>query len=195
MRERVSMLFFRRMGVTASREAHARLFINSEYAGVYTIVESIDKNFLKKNFGEDDGHLYEYRFDTAAPLPYDFGYRGSDPALYAPLPFKPQTHENDPQGEVLERLFWTANQAGNAVWRTAMEEFLDLKKFLKHVAIEGSSADQDGIAGDYGPEQFLSVPVREEEPLPVPAVGQEPGVLGKPEPELLHLPEHRRRAA
>ena len=57
-RERVSMLFFRRMQVIASREAHARLFINSEYAGVYTIVESIDKNFLMKNFGENDGHLY-----------------------------------------------------------------------------------------------------------------------------------------
>jgi spore coat protein H len=154
MRERASMLFFRRMEVTASREAHARLFINSEYAGVYTIVESIDKNFLMKNFGENDGHLYEYRFDTAAPLPYDFGYRGPDPALYAPLPFKPQTRENDPQGEVLERLFWTANQAGNAVWRTAMEEFLDLKKFLKHVAIEVFLGDQDGIAGDYGPNNF-----------------------------------------
>jgi spore coat protein CotH len=154
MRERASMLFFRRMGVTASREAHARLFINSDYAGVYTIVESIDKNFLQKNFGENDGHLYEYRFDTAAPLPFDFGYRGPDPALYAPLPFKPQTRENDPQGQVLERLFWTANQAGSAVWRTAMEEFLEMKRFLKHVAIEVFLADQDGIAGDYGPNNF-----------------------------------------
>jgi spore coat protein H len=154
MRERVSMLFFRRMEVKAGREAHARLFINSEYAGVYTIVESLDKNFLKKNFGENDGHLYEYKFNTAAPLPYDFGYPGPDPALYTPLPFKPQTRENDPQGEVLERLFWTANEAGNAVWRTAIEEFLDLKKFLKHVAIEAFLGDQDGVAGDYGPNNF-----------------------------------------
>jgi spore coat protein CotH len=74
--------------------------------------------------------------------------------LYAPLPFKPQTHEDDPQGEVLERLLWTINQAGDAVWRTAMEEFLDLKQFLKHIAIESFLADQDGIAGDYGPNNF-----------------------------------------
>ena len=193
MRERASMLFFRRMEVIASREAHARLFINSEYAGVYTIVESIDKNFLMKNFGENDGHLYEYRFDIAAPLPYDFGYRGPDPALYAPLPFKPQTREDDPQGEVLERLFWTANEAGAAVWRTAMEEFLDLRKFLKHVAIESVPGRSGRDCRRLRAQQFLSVPVREEEPLPVPAVGQEPGVLGKPEPELLHLPEYRRR--
>jgi spore coat protein H len=154
MRERVSMSFFRRMGMTAGREAHARLYINSEYAGVYTIVESIDKNFLQKNFGENDGHLYEYKFNTTAPLPFAFDYPGSDADLYSPLPFKPQTHENDPQGQVFERFFWTANQAGNAVWRTAIEEFVDLKRFLKHVAIESFLADQDGIAGDYGPNNF-----------------------------------------
>src|SRR6185295_2184306 len=154
MRERVSMLFFRRMEVKAVREAHARLFINSEYAGVYTIVESIDKNFLKKNFGENNGHLYEYKFNTSAAVPFDFGYTGSAADLYTPLPFKPQTLENDPQGEVFERFFWTANQAGNAVWRTAMAEFLDLKQFIKQVAIENFLGDQDAITGDYGPNNF-----------------------------------------
>src|ERR1043166_6798870 len=46
LRERLSMLFFRRMGLAAQREAHARLFINEEYAGLYTIVESADKAYL-----------------------------------------------------------------------------------------------------------------------------------------------------
>ena len=154
MRERLSMLFFRRMGMYAEREAHARLYINSDYAGVYTIVESIDKTWLKKMFGENEGHLYEYKFDNAASTPYDFGYIGSDPTLYAPLPFKPQTLESDPQGQVLERMFWTANQAGDAVWRSAMQEFLDLKSFIRHVAIEVFLADQDGLVGDYGPNNF-----------------------------------------
>jgi spore coat protein CotH len=154
MRERISMLFFRRMDVSALREAHARLFINSEYAGVYTIVESLDKSWLKKNLGENDGHLYEYKFDTVAPLPYAFGYAGSDAAAYTPLPFKPQTHESDPQGQVLERFFWTVNQASDAVWRTAIEEFLDLKGFIRHIAIENFLADQDDLTGDYGPNNF-----------------------------------------
>jgi spore coat protein CotH len=154
MRERVSMLFFRRLGLRASREAHARLFIKNQYAGVYTIVESLDKTFLKKNFLEDEGHLYEYRFDVAAPVPYAFEYRGADPALYTPLPFKPQTNESDPRGEFLERLFWTINEASDAVWRTAMEEFLDLRRFVRHVAVESFLADQDGLAGDYGPNNF-----------------------------------------
>jgi hypothetical protein len=154
MRERLSMLFFNRMGVRAEREAHARLSINGEYFGLYTIVESVDKKFLNRNFGESEGHLYEYRFDNAAPIPYNFGYLGANPALYTPVPFKAQTRESDPQGEVIERLFWTINIAGDAIWRTAMAEFLDLQQFIKHLAVENFLAEQDGITGDYGPNNF-----------------------------------------
>lgn len=154
MRERISMLMFRRMNMVAEREAHARLFINNTYSGLYTIVESIDKTFLTKRFNENDGHLYEYSFDNAAEVPFNFGYPGSDPALYTPVPFKPETLENDPQGEVLERLFWTINVAGDAVWRTAMDAFLDLKKFIRHLAIESFLAEEDGLTGDYGPNNF-----------------------------------------
>jgi hypothetical protein len=85
---------------------------------------------------------------------FNFGYPGADPALYAPRPFKPETRESDPQGEVIERLFWTANIAGDAVWRTSIEEFLDMKKFIRHLAIENFLAEEDGLTGDYGPNNF-----------------------------------------
>jgi spore coat protein CotH len=154
MRERLSMELFKRMGLVAEREAHARLYIDNVYVGLFTIVESLDKTFLKKNFNENDGHLYEYSFDNAAPIPFNFGYPGADPALYTPVPFKPETLESDPQGEVLERLFWTANVASDAVWRTSIEEFLDMKKFIRHLAIESFLAEEDGLTGDYGPNNF-----------------------------------------
>jgi spore coat protein CotH len=154
MRERLSMEFFRRMGIATSREAHARLYINNAYVGLFTLVESLDKTFLTKNFKENDGHLYEYSFDNAATSVFNFGYPGSDPALYVPVPFKAETLENDPQGEVIERLFWTANVAGDAVWRTSIEEFLDMKKFIRHLAIENFLAEEDGLTGDYGPNNF-----------------------------------------
>lgn len=154
MRERLSMEFFRRMGLITSREAHARLYINNVYVGLFTIVESLDKTFLTKNFNQNDGHLYEYAFDNAATSVFNFGYPGSDPALYVPVPFKPETKEDDPQGEVIERLFWTANVASDAVWRTSIEEFLDMKKFIRHLAIENFLAEEDGLTGDYGPNNF-----------------------------------------
>jgi spore coat protein H len=154
MRERLSMAFFIRMGMVAQREAHARLYINNTYAGLYTIVESLDKAFLAKNFNEDGGHLYEYSFDNTAPAPFNFGYPGADAASYTPVPFKPETLELDPQGQVLERLFWTVNIASDAVWRSSIEEFLDLKKFIRHLAIENFLGEEDGLTGDYGPNNF-----------------------------------------
>jgi spore coat protein CotH len=154
MRERLSMELFKRMGLVAEREAHARLYINNAYVGLFTIVESLDKTFLTKNFNENDGHLYEYSFDNAAATPFNFGYPGADPALYTPVPFKAETLELDPQGEVLERLFWTATVAGDAVWRTSIEEFLDMNTFIRHLAIENFLAEEDGITGDYGPNNF-----------------------------------------
>ena len=59
MNERLSMLLFSRLGLPASREAFTTLFVNNEYVGLCTIVESIDKSFLRRSYGEDEGYLYE----------------------------------------------------------------------------------------------------------------------------------------
>lgn len=153
LHERLSMLFFRRMGLAAPREAHTTLYVNNEYVGLYMVVESVDKAFLKRTFDEDGGYLYEYDYPTDAQ-PYYFEYRGSDPDLYVPLPFKPETHETDPRPEFIEQLIWTINWTGDAVFRTAIGEFLDLAKFIRHVAVEVFLADNDGFLGDLGMNNF-----------------------------------------
>lgn len=60
MAERLSMAIFRRLGIPAPREAHARLYINQRYAGLYTVVEPVDKYFLVRTYNEDKGQLYDY---------------------------------------------------------------------------------------------------------------------------------------
>jgi spore coat protein CotH len=157
MRERLSMAFFRRMGFAAMREAHAKLFINNEYLGLYTIVESPDKDFLQRNLGENTGHLYEFAFDSqsvaAGNAPFTFQFLGANPSLYVPVPFKPETFEDDPQGDVLASFIQAINDTG-AAWRTAMAQFLDLSKFIRHLAVENFLAEEDGLTGDYGPNNF-----------------------------------------
>jgi len=155
MRERLSMELFKRLGLKAQRETHVRLFINGVYSGLYTLCENYDPVYLQKQFSTDStGHLYEYAFDNAAATPFTFNYLGSDASLYTPAPFKPETLELDPQGQVLERLFWTINVAGDAVWRSSMAEFLDLKAFIRHLALENFLGEEDGLTGDYGPNNF-----------------------------------------
>ena len=145
MHERLSMLLFRRMGLLASREAHTKLYINNQYAGLYTIVESVDKAFLKRTLNEDEGYLFEY--DNATP--YYFEDRGTRPEAYVPLPFKPETHEDDPRPEFIVDLVQTINDA-SAAFRTAIAEYLDLTKFIRYLAVEKFLADQDGFLSEYG---------------------------------------------
>jgi hypothetical protein len=151
--ERVSMLFFKRQGVVASREAHARLYINNAYAGLYTIVEAVDKTFLQKNLSQDNGTLYKYDYNPS-DLPYYFEYKGPDQALYVPSPFKPETNETDPQPASLVEMIRTAAEASSGLFRQQMAQYLDLAKFVKHVAIEVFLADNDGFLGNWGMNNF-----------------------------------------
>jgi spore coat protein CotH len=158
MHERLSMLFFRHLGLVAQREAHTRLYVNDEYLGLYTICEEYDTDFLQKNLGENSGHLYEYKFDDQAAFagqpPFSFQYLGPDPALYVPSPFEPKTLENDPQGEAIVRFVQAVSDTGAAAWRTMVSQYLDLEKFIRHVAIENFLAEEDGLTGDYGVNNF-----------------------------------------
>jgi hypothetical protein len=153
MHERLSMLLFRRMGLPASREAHMKLFVNNEYVGLYTIVESLDEPFLKRTFGEDTGYLFSYDYPVDAQ-PYLFEYRGPDPRLYVPLPFKPETHSSNPRPEFIEQLVWTINETNNSIFRDAIAGYLDIAKFIRHVAIETFLTDNDGVLGDWGMNNF-----------------------------------------
>jgi hypothetical protein len=86
MRERAAMRFYQRMGLPAPREAHVALFVNNNYAGLYAVVEEIDKDLLARVFGrngtgvENDGYLFEYRWTTEW---YFTSVRSRDPRIGA----------------------------------------------------------------------------------------------------------------
>ena len=151
--ERLAMLLFRRLDVQAVREAHTRLYVNNAYVGLYSIVESVDKTYLKRTLGEDDGYLFKYDYN-ADDKPYYLEYRGSDPDLYVPHPFKPETHEFDPHPNWVAELIRVVSQDSDTIFRTTIAPLLELEKFVKHIAIENFVADQDGFNGNYGTNNF-----------------------------------------
>ncbi len=154
MHERIAMQFFRRMELPASREAHTRLYVNTVFVGMYTIVESVDKTFLRKNYGEDAGDLYKYDYNTD-DKPYYLEYLGSDPALYVPHPFKPETNESHPRSEIVADMIRTINQDSDAIFKQTIAPFLgDLTRFVRHIAVEMFLADNDGFNGNYGTNNF-----------------------------------------
>ncbi len=154
LHERISMALFRRLGLPAPREAHTKLYINNAYAGLYTIVESVDKAYVQRTYGEDEGYLFKYDYNVG-DLPYYFESRGPDGDLYVPHPFKPETHESDPHAEILAALVDTINiDDSQLVFRSTIEGFLDLAKFVQHIAVEAFLADTDGFNGDWGMNNF-----------------------------------------
>ena len=60
IRQRLALYALRTAGVKAQCANNARLFINGDYYGLYAHLERIDKEFLQRNFGDDDeGDLWK----------------------------------------------------------------------------------------------------------------------------------------
>jgi hypothetical protein len=153
LHERVGMQFFTRLGLAAPREAHTRLYVNDEYAGLYSIVESIDKVFLATRYGQDNGYLYEYDYDVD-DQPYRFEYKGPEPSLYSPKPFKPVTHELDPDSRPLAQMIRAIKETRNTEFASVMSRYLDLRQLVIHAAIENFLSEIDGVLGEWGMNNF-----------------------------------------
>jgi spore coat protein H len=150
LHERLSMKLFAQMGIPASRTAHARLFVNDEYVGLYLIVESIDRRFLAGHFPENDGYLYKY--DWASQ--YFFDYKGPAATLYTPTPFLPETHEKDPDAAPLVTMIRTINETPADRFLDAVSALVDVRAFVRQAAVENFLADNDGLLGYAGMNNF-----------------------------------------
>jgi hypothetical protein len=160
MRERIAMLFFRNLGMPAQREAHTRVYVNDQYYGLFTICEEYDTTtFLKTNLGDLTGRLFEYKYNNTAVLlgspPYNFDYLGPGQDAYVPLIYKPKwLKTSDQHGDVIARFMQAISDTGNPNWRANVSAFLDLSAFIRYAAIEDFVGEEDGLTGDYGPNNY-----------------------------------------
>ena len=107
MREPMTMKVFRRMGLPAPREAHAKLYINNEYQGIYALVEPIDPAFGTRVLADPNGYLYEYHYLS----PFFGEYLGEDYAPYKAI-LEAKSHELESDAAVygpIRDLFREAN--------------------------------------------------------------------------------------
>ena len=158
MRERIAMRLFALMGIPAPREAHVQLFVNNEYAGLYAIVESIDKAFLRRAFGdnatgvENDGYLFQYKWTA----PWYFEYLGPELDRYAEL-LSPATHENGSTFSLydpVEQMIRAINTAADDRFAPAVSVYIDLPLFMKYLAVQSFLAEWDGMLGNAGVNNF-----------------------------------------
>ena len=152
MHERLAMSLFARLGQAASRESYCRLFINNEYQGLYAIVESVDAHFLARTLGEDTGYLFSYQLAD----PFHGEDLGDDLGQYKRR-FEPQNHEREADSILygpIRTLFREVNADVDAVWRERVEQYIDLSQFVTQAAIEAFLAEEDGLLGINGMNNF-----------------------------------------
>ena len=152
LRERISMLLFNRMRAPYALEAHARLYINNEFSGLYSLVEEPDGNMAQRLFNENAGNVYEFTYNPGDP-PYYLEDRGPDQARYVPAPFEPKTHETDPHADAIEEFIRTVNDS-DGVFRASMPTYVDFNNLITHTAIEMFIGDLDGYHGQFGVNNF-----------------------------------------
>jgi len=153
LREPVAFKFFREMELPAPRVVYARLTVNNQFLGLYTLVEPIDKKFLKRVLGENDGYLYEFKRPTEH---YLFTYIGEELEPYAAL-FEPKTRETASMFDLyrpIKEMTSAIAQSPSHRFVEMTSEFLDLRKFLTYVAVEAFLAERDGILGEWGMNNF-----------------------------------------
>jgi spore coat protein CotH len=151
MHERVSMTFFRQMGIPAPREVHTRLYLNDQYAGAYTIVEQIDPVFLQRVFNESDGYLYAYEWT----FPWIFNDLGPESSKYSPLPLKPENNLIYLDPSPIPLMVQAINQSPNAQFSSSVSQYIDLNGLFREIAAEEFVSDQDSIIGDYALNNFF----------------------------------------
>jgi len=149
MRELLANRVFEAAGIAAPQIAFCRLTVNTDFWGVYALVEAVSKPFLKARLGEDSGTLYDYEWVDD----YRFTYKGDDVATYSPVPFEPQTNEDKLDGGLAE-FIRAINQTPESGYAEAMEGYIDVRRFLTHIAVENACAEYDGIVGEFGMNNF-----------------------------------------
>ncbi len=135
---------FRRAGLSTPRCSLARVWVNGVDLGIYSHVEVLKKRFLRRNFGNDSGYLYEGTLsDFRAP------WWGT---------LEQKTREDAPNRAPIEAIA-RAVEAPDDQLLAALDAVIDLDAFLSFWAAEVLTSHWDGYAGNTNNFWFYVDPV------------------------------------
>lgn len=133
-RAKICWDIFQDIGMPASRAAHAAVYINNVYHGLYISVEHIDDEFLKKNFDDDTGNLWKCLY------PADLAFISNNPDSYKYYSWERQPYALTNNLETndyapLANLIRIINKTTLAEFPDSLESILFIDEFLKYIAI------------------------------------------------------------
>jgi hypothetical protein len=137
MREKLFLDFLNSEGIAAPRSSYAKLWINGEFFGLYTLVEEINRGFLKHNFKNKKGSFFQGEPKAS------FEYLGQDinPYLYC---YKNKSKNDSAYYELLDLIkSINKHELTDHTRVKELEELLNVEDCLKVFAISNLMANVD----------------------------------------------------
>lgn len=129
----LGLSIFAAAGVPAPRCNFATVTLNGEPHGVYTHVEDVKKDFLRRHFVDDDGDLYEGTLSDFHP-----DWSGT---------FDAKTNDTDPDAAIVAEITAALDQPDDQVL-AALGAIVDLDSFFRFWATESLVLHWDGYASN-----------------------------------------------
>lgn len=151
IRTKISWDLFHDFGVPSPRSNHVRVYINSEYRGLYINVEHIDSTFVRTRFGNNSGNLYKCLHQGA---PADLTYRpdGRYDLVGDGTTYELKINEDNPDYSDLAHFIDVLNNSPDDIFADSIKEVFNVDGFLKWMAVSiqtGSWDDYLWIANNY----------------------------------------------
>jgi hypothetical protein len=136
MRERLAYRVFEDAGIDAPRTSWARIAVNGEDLGVFTVVEAIDARFADRRFFFDDGLLYKEAWPVSL-----------DPDYYEQ---RLRTKRSEPHEHTKMLAFARElSQAGPDGLAGVLERWTDPDQLMRYMAVDRLIGNWDGITAWY----------------------------------------------
>ena len=143
-REALAFALFREAGVPAPRTALAEVTLTvpgehqKAYLGLYTLVEPVDRAFLKDRFGTDKGLLVRPQGLRG------LDFLGDDWEKYRG-PYRPLAEPTPDEAKRLIEFVRLVQRGDDEQFRKEIASYLDVDKFLRFMAVQALIANADGF--------------------------------------------------
>lgn len=143
-REALAYAVYRAAGVPAPRTAFAEVTLtvpgkyNKELVGVYTLTESVDKNFLKLHYKDNDGLLMKPERVRS------LDFLGNDWARYKDN-YQPKRDATKEESDRVIAFVRLVNQSTETEFQKQIGDYLDVDAFLRYMAATSVVSNLDSF--------------------------------------------------
>lgn len=140
LREKVALDFYNLYALPAPRCTYAKVYINNQYWGLYTLVEEVNKDFLDDRFNDKGGNLF--KGDPSG----DLKWLGASQSFYTNK-YELKTNETVNDWSDLIQLINIINNTTTAEFQDSLNAYLNVNEYLYQRAVTDAFVNLDSYMG------------------------------------------------